>query len=71
MHVGHGHFLAVHGARGPADAFVHQCAAEIVGADAQRLAQPSVSHLDPRSLDVEEIRIQRETSDRMHQQRFA
>ena len=63
--------LTVLGARRPRDAFVHQGAAEIVGAGIEAGGCRVRSKLDPGDLDVGDQRMQCEPRHRMHQDRLA
>ena len=64
-------FLTVLGAGGAGDAFIHQRAAEIVGAGIEAGGGAIRPHLDPGCLNVGDQRVQRQAADGMHQHRFA
>ena len=71
MHVGNPHLLAVGCARRPRDALVHQRAAQVVCAGAQRLAHAGAAHLDPGGLNIDEVRRKRQPRHGVHEYRLA
>ena len=64
-------FLAVLGAGGARDAFVHQRAAHVVGTGVEAHRRSLRSHLHPGRLDVGDQRVQRQAGHGVHQDRLA
>ena len=58
-------------AGGAADAFVHQCAAQIIGAAVQARRRALGPQLGPARLDVAHVRVQHQPRNRVHQPHFA
>ena len=63
--------VAMFGAGGAGDAFVHQRPAQIVGAGLQACRHPIRPHLHPGDLDIGDQRMQHQARDRVHQHRLA
>ena len=64
-------FLAVAGARGAGDGFVHQGAAQVVGASLEGDSDARRSHLYPGSLDIGDFRVQGQPGHRVDQHGLA
>ena len=59
------------GARGAADALIHQRAAQVVAAGVEAGGDALVAHFHPTRLDVGDVRVQGEAGDGVHQHGFA
>ena len=70
FHILRRHFLAVVGAGGTGNTFIHQGSAQIVDAGIQTCRRPFWPQLGPGSLDAVDQRVQCQARDRMHQHGF-
>ena len=64
-------FLAVIGAGGAGNGFVHQRATEVVNAGIETGLDTDFPHLHPGALNIVDLRVQRQPRHRVHQQRLA
>ena len=71
VHLCRSEFLSVTGAGRAGDGFVHERAAQIVGAGRKTIRGAGFAEFHPRSLDIRNQRMQDQPRDGMHEQGFA
>lgn len=71
FHFGWRHFFAVHRSGRASNAFVHKGAADVVCTRAKTPLHTLCAHLDPRRLNIRNMRMQSQSCDRVHQHRLA